>query len=156
MFKERVPPSPERGAVLKHVKQVHVSAQTWMLRTLISVAPALQRADVFCHLLTLRGFFLIGTFVGGFCALGILPDTPSLSWADSSWFSLHRSPAAAFCCLLLCFNVACARTCSSFKFGFNGLCKEIEREGCVHFLRKGSKHHGKSNVDGKTIIICDL
>lgn len=40
-----VPPSSERGEVLKHVKIVHVSTQTWTMRTLFSSTAALCAAQ---------------------------------------------------------------------------------------------------------------
>lgn len=40
-----VPPSSERGEVLKHVKIVHVSTQTWTMRTLFSYTTALCAAQ---------------------------------------------------------------------------------------------------------------
>lgn len=65
----RVPPSSHRGAVLKHVKQVHVSAQTWMMRTIIIYATSLCRSDVFYHPLLLHGLYSLRLLSGCFVSL---------------------------------------------------------------------------------------
>lgn len=63
------------GGVSKHVQQVHVSAQTWMMSALAIYAPAPQRSDAFDR----RGFF----FTWGFRWV--------LSSRPLSWFSIVRT-----------------------------------------------------------------
>lgn len=48
----------QRGAVLKHVKEVHVSGPTWMMNEVIIYTPALVGSDVF-YLIVPPGIHLL-------------------------------------------------------------------------------------------------
>lgn len=70
----RVPPSSERWDVLKHVTVVHVSAQTWTMRTLVIYTTTLCTAQTCCTI------FCLDLDEGVLCFRHPNSDTASLRW----------------------------------------------------------------------------
>lgn len=75
-----VPPSSERWDVLKHVTLVHVSAQTWTMRTLVIYTTVLCTAQTCCSI------FCLDLDWGILCFRHPNSDTASFRW-----FSIPRT-----------------------------------------------------------------